>query len=275
MLAEIKVLGALEVSIAGVSVVPTASKPRQVLAMLGVNAGSVVTNAMLMEEIWGDRPPRSGAATLQTYMLQLRKKVESALTGDAQRSSKDVLVTRPTGYLFNVPAEAIDAVRYERLAASGRTAAATGNYTRAGQILAEALALWRGPALVDITTGSQLEIESMRLEEIRLADLALRIDADLFLGRHRQLLGELAALCARHPFMENFHAQYMLALYRSDQQGRALEVFHAARVTMNEQLGVDPSPRLRKLYQSMLVADSAVADPRFVINAWAPSRMAG
>lgn len=274
MLAEIKILGPLEVLVAGVSVVPTAGKPRQVLAMLAINAGSVVTNAALMEEIWGNRPPRSAAATLQTYMLQLRKKLQDALATGATQTPKNVLVTKQTGYLLNMPTEAIDAVRYERLAATGRNVAAAGDYPTAGKIIAEALGMWRGPALVDITAGSQLEIEAMRLEEVRLADLALRIDADLYLGRHRQLLGELAALCARHPFMENFCAQHMLALYRSDQPARALEVFHATRATMSQQLGVDPCPRLRQLYQLMLAGDQSVADPRFVINAWSPSTLA-
>ncbi|HEV2781531.1 MAG TPA: AfsR/SARP family transcriptional regulator [Actinophytocola sp.] len=275
MLAEIRILGPLEVSIAGRSVVPTASKPRQVLAMLAINAGSVVTNAALMEEIWGNRPPRSAAATLQTYMLQLRRKLRDALADESGTSSKDILVTKQTGYLLNVPPDAIDAVRYDKLAATGRNAAAAGDYPTAGKIITKALGMWRGPALVDITAGSQLEIEAMRLEEIRLADVTLRIDADLYLGKHHQLLGELAALCARHPFMENFCAQHMLALYRSDQQGRALEVYHSMRVTMSEQLGVDPSPRLRQLYQLMLNSDPAVDDTKFVINAWSPPTLAG
>lgn len=273
MLAEIRILGPLEVSIGGESIVPTASKPRQVLAMLALNAGNVVTSAMLMEEIWGNRPPRSATATLQTYMLQLRKNIKRAL-GDDSHSSKEVLVTKQTGYLLNIPRESIDAVRYDRLAARGRSAAASGDYATAGRIITEALGLWRGPALVDITAGSQLEIEALRLEEIRLADLTLRIDADLYLGRHNQLLGELAALCARHPFMENFCAQHMLALYRSDQQGRALEVYHTTRTTMSEQLGVDPSPRLRHLYHLMLTGDPVVDDPKFVVNSWSPSSMA-
>lgn len=204
MLAEIRILGPLDVTIAGVSVVPTASKPRQVLALLAINAGNVVTNTALMQEIWGNRPPRTAAGTLQTYMLQLRRRLRSALPEDAQQSSKDVLVTKQTGYLLNAPRDAIDAVRYDRLAAVGRSAAAAGDYATADRILTKALSMWRGPALVDITAGSQLEIEAMRLEETRLADVTLRLDADLYLGRHNHLLGELAALCARHPFMENF-----------------------------------------------------------------------
>lgn len=275
MLAEIKVLGPLEVTIAGRSVLPTAIKPRQVLAMLAINAGTVVTNATLMQEIWGNRPPRTAAGTLQTYMLQLRRRLRYALPEDATQSSKDLLVTKQTGYLLNVPREAIDAVHYERLAATGRTAAAAGDYAAADRILTRALSMWRGPALVDLPTGAQLEIEAIRLEETRLADVSVRIDADLCLGRHNQLLGELAALCARHPFMENFCAQRMLALYRSGQQGRALDVYHSMRVTIDEQLGVSPSPRLRQLFQLMLTDDPIVSDPRFVITTWSPSAAAG
>ena len=275
MLADIKILGPLEVTIAGVSIVPTASKARQVLALLAVNAGNVVTNTALMQELWGGLPPRTAVTTLQTYMLQLRKRLQHALAGDTDLSSKDVLLTKPTGYMFSVPAQAIDALRYDRLAAAGRNAAAAGDYPTAGRIITKALSMWRGPALVDIAAGPQLEIESIRLEETRLADVTLRIDADLYLGRHNHLLGELAALCARYPLMENFCAQHMLALYRSEQPGRALEVYHAMRITIGEQLGVDPSPRIRQLHQLILTGDPVVDDRRFMINTWSPSALAG
>jgi DNA-binding SARP family transcriptional activator len=273
MRAEINVLGAFEVTIGGTSVVPTASKPRQLLAMLALNVGRVVTSAALMEELWGDSAPRSAVRTLQTYVLHVRKLIRDALPDDREAAQK-IVVTKHTGYLLAAEPERVDALRYERVAAAGRAAGAAGDYPRAERLLSAALALWRGPVLVDVAAGPQLEIEATRLAESRLSDLTLRIDTDLVLGRHQQLLGELAALCAQHPYMENLRAQYMLALYRSGRPGQALEVYHQALETMRDQLGVDPSPRLQQLHQAILTGDALVDDPRFMVNTWAPDAIA-
>lgn len=275
MRAEVNVLGALEVSIEGVSVVPSASKPRQLLAMLAINADRLVTYSSLMDEIWGNKSPRSALGTLQTYVLHLRKLIRLALVDDRKNLSMEILTTKHTGYLLQIERETVDAVRYDRLAASGRTAGAAGDYVRAEQLLSTALDLWRGPALVDVSAGPQLEIEAMRLTESRLSALTLRIDADLYLGRHHQLLGDLTALCARHPFMENFRAQYMLALYRSGRPGQALEVYQEMWATMREQLGVGPSARLRQLHQAMLTGATMLDNPRFVVNTWTSTALAG
>ncbi|OLF10327.1 AfsR/SARP family transcriptional regulator [Actinophytocola xanthii] len=274
MRAEIKVLGALQVTIDGVSVVPTASKPRQLLAMLAVNAGRVVTGSMLMEELWGASAPRSAVSTLQTYVMLLRKLIAAALPGNQRYQARKLLATGHTGYLLAVDAGDVDAVRYERLAAAGRAAGAAGDFAEARRLLSAALDLWHGPVLVDVPAGPQLEIEVMRLTESRLADLALRIDADLYLGRHHQLLGDLAALCARHPYMENFRAQYMLALHRCGRPGQALEAYHDAWSTIRDHLGVGPSARLRELHQAMLNGDSLLDDPTYLANSWAPDAMA-
>jgi DNA-binding SARP family transcriptional activator len=144
----------------------------------------------------------------------------------------------------------------------------------AERLLSQALALWRGPVLADVATGPQLDIEAMRLAECRLTDLTLRIDSDLFLGRHQQVLGDLAALCARHPFMENFRAQFMLALYRAGRPGQALEVYHELSTTIRDQLGVDPSAQLRDLHRAILTGDPLVDDPRFMVNNWRRQSMA-
>jgi DNA-binding SARP family transcriptional activator len=281
MRAEISVLGPVEVSIAGVSVVPTATKPRQLLTMLAINAGRVVTSATLMEEIWGMDPPRSAPGTLQTYVLQIRRMIRQALGDDYHHDPHDgdddameILHTRHTGYSLELAPETIDAVRYEEIALAGRTAGAEGDFETAEQKLTAALDLWRGPALIDVTAGPQLEIEAMRLNESRLGDTTLRIDADLVLGRHHQLLGELAALCARHPFMENFRAQYMVALYRSGRPGQALETFQEAATIMREQLGVAPSAQLRQIHRALLKGEHLVDDPKFMVNTWAPTAIA-
>jgi DNA-binding SARP family transcriptional activator len=267
MLIEIKVLGSLEGTVDGISFVPTASKVRRVLAMLALNAGHAVSVSDMMEEIWGSALPRSVTTTLHTYISQIRRCLESALTNRAHLS-KEILVTEYSGYLLNVAPVDVDASRYVELSAAGRRAIDAGDYAVAAQTLRTALDMWRGPVLADLVAGSQMEIEVLRLEENRLSDLELRIDADLCCRRHHELLSELAGLCARHPMLESFHAQYMLALYRSSRQWRALEVFRRLRTTMVDRLGVDPSLRLRQLHQAILAGDPGLDDPVFVDTAW-------
>jgi DNA-binding SARP family transcriptional activator len=274
MRAEINVLGPLEVVLDDASVVPTASKPRQLLAMLAINAGNVVRISSLMEELWGSSMPRSAASTLQTYVLHVRRRIRRALPPDQADVSHELLSTRHTGYVLQVEPESVDSVRYSRLSAMGRAAGRSGDYAEADRLLGAALELWRGPVLVDVTAGPQLEIESMSLEESRLTDLTLRIDAGLYLGRHHQLLGELATLCARHPYMENFHAQHMLALYRAGRPGQALEAYQGLSATIRDQFGVEPSPRLRQLHKAMLAGDVVLEEPRFLVNNWTPDAIA-
>jgi DNA-binding SARP family transcriptional activator len=229
------------------------------LALLGISAGRVVTIDAMMEELWGSRPPRSAQTTLQTYIMQLRRKLDQALAPES-RSSKDVLVTKRTGYLLDIPPEQIDVHEYDRLALAGGRALDTGDDANASRLLSAALDLWRGPALVDVPVGTQLEIEKVRLEESRLGVLEMRIDADLRLGRHHQLLGELARLSAQHPLHENFHAQYMITLYRSGRQWRALEVYQRLRATVVNDLGVEPSPQVQRLQHAILSGDLLLVD---------------
>lgn len=274
MHAEINVLGPLKVLVNGVSVVPTAGKPRQLLAMLAINAGRVMTISALIDELWGSNAPRSASGTLQTYILHVRKLIRAALPPDERGEALKLLAVTPTGYVMRVDPEAVDAVRYARLAAAGRVAGETGDYVAAERLLSSALALWRGPALVDVAVGRQMEIEAMQLTESRLTDLTLRIDADLRLGRHHQLLGDLAALCARHPYMENFRAQHMLALYRAGRPGQALAVYQEMRTTIRDNLGVDPSRRLRELHRAILAGDEALDDPGYMAHSTAPDTLA-
>lgn len=256
----IKLLGPLETYVDGVPVEHTANKPSQLLALLALNAGNVVTVPALVEEIWGDQPPRSGVPTLRTYILTLRQKLQRALADESDVSAKDILITRRVGYVLDMAPGDVDALRYDRLSAAGRTAVNNGDHEAASRILGEALRLWRGPALADVPAGRQLGIESMRLAENRLGDLHLRIDADLRLGRHHQLLGELATLCAQHPLQENFAIQHMIALHRSGRQSEALAAFRRLRTTMVEQLGVEPSGTARRLHHDMLAGRPIVDD---------------
>ncbi|HEX6352581.1 AfsR/SARP family transcriptional regulator [Actinophytocola sp.] len=266
---DIKVLGAFEVTVAGVSIVPTANKPSQVLAMLALTAGRVLTTDELIEEVWNQHPPRTAVTTIHTYIRTLRKRLRE-VPGDG--TAESILLTRRNGYLLDVPRSSIDAVVYDRLSVLGRRAAGEGDYPTASRTLDSALDLWRGQALADVPTGPLLQIEAVRLEESRLSDLGLRIDVDLCLGRHHQLLTELATLCARYPLLENFCAQFMLALYRSDRQWQALQAYRHTRDALVEQLGVEPTTRLRQLHQEILAGNPTVDDPNFVFSGWVPQR---
>lgn len=254
---DIKLLGSLEATVDDVSVVPSAAKRRQLLALLALNAGRAVSASTLMSEIWGQQQPRAASTSLYTYVCKLRRELELALPGfDAKR----ILVTEQVGYSLRLRAGDVDVGRYEQLAMAGRLAVDRGDYETASRSLGAALSLWRGPALHDVVAGPHLAIEVVRLEENRLSDLDLRIEADLRLGRHRKLLGELAALCARFPMSENFCTKYMLALYRSGEQWRAFEASQRLRSTMVQELGVEPSSSTQRLHLAILRRDPAIED---------------
>jgi DNA-binding SARP family transcriptional activator len=255
---EIKVLGPLEATVDGTSIAPTAGKARQILALLALEAGQVVTVPTLIEELWGMQPPRSALTTLQTYILRLRRLIAAALQTDEGSAAKDLLVTRCGGYLLKVPSSDVDVHTYERLATAGARAAEIGDYEPASSLLRSALDVWRGPVLVDVQAGLRLGIEVIRLQESRLGALELCIDADLRLGRHYTLLSELASLNASYPMHENLCAQFMVALYRSGRQWRALDAYKRLRDTLVGELGVEPSARLQQLQRAILRSDPSL-----------------
>jgi DNA-binding SARP family transcriptional activator len=252
---QIKVLGLVEATVNGRSFVPSAAKPRQILALLALNAGQVVQVPTLVEELWGDRPPRSARTTLQTYILQLRRLIGDALAASDDTEAKEVLVTRYGGYLLDVPETAVDVHEFERLLRSGHHAYDAGDYAVASRLLRSALEIWRGPAVVDVRPGMPLGIEAVRLEEARLSALETRIDADVQMGRHKALLSELAVLTAQHPMNEHLCAQYMISLFRAGRQWQALDAFRALRRTLVDELGVEPSARLQHLQQAIVSSD--------------------
>ncbi|WP_165985118.1 AfsR/SARP family transcriptional regulator [Streptomyces sp. YIM 98790] len=260
---QIKLLGHLSARLNHRSVVPSAAKQRQILALLALTPGQVVTVARLFEELWGDHPPRSAPTTLQTYILQLRGKLTKALAeGDEDgRTAKDILVTRHGGYSLAVEPECVDVHEFRRLARAGRTAFDAGDDRAASAYFGRALELWHGEALMDLPLGRVLELEANSLEQTRLGLLGRRIDADLRLGRHTELLGELLTLVARNPMHESLSAQLMTALYRSGHTARALETFQQLRSTLISALGVEPAPWVRRLHQAILVGDPALDPP--------------
>ena len=255
---RIQVLGPLSAEVNGGSIVPTAGKPRQVLSLLALYPGRVMPVPTLMEEIWGTEPPQSALTTLQTYILQLRRRLGTAMGPGAPGAAKEVLATRHGGYLLQIPDDSVDVHDYERLTREGQAAFESGESQIAADRFRAALDLWRGPALVDVRVGPILDIEVMRLEESRLVTVERRIDVDLRLGRHTELLAELAELMARHPQHEGLHSQAMVALYRSGRQAKALDVYRRLRGRLIEDLGVEPSPQLQRLHQAMLMVDPAL-----------------
>lgn len=252
----IELLGPLSVRVNRMPVMPRAAKPRQVLAVLALNAGRVVTVSSLIEELWGDNPPPTALTTLQTYILDSRRQIAAAM-GPGQ-DPKQVLRTRLNGYLFDCRAGRVDVRDFERLAQAGRAAAERGDDKNAADILSQALALWRGAALVDVRRGRILELEAAALEATRLAVLRRRIESDLALGRHADILGELTALAARHPLNEKLSALLITALYRTGHTDRALQVFHRLRSSLVTELGIEPSAQLQRLQHAVLCRDPSL-----------------
>ncbi|MER8062449.1 MULTISPECIES: AfsR/SARP family transcriptional regulator [unclassified Streptomyces] len=263
---NIQVLGALAAQVNGISITPTAPKPRQVLALLALHADHMVPVAALTEELWGENPPRSARTTLQTYVLQLRDLIGAALSRQAAEgaiTAKDVLVTLPGGYRLDTHGGRLDFREFERCAGAGYRAVDAGDHEDGARRLREALSLWNGAALADVQSGSQIALEVRRLEEARLCALDQRIDADLRLGRHRELLSELTVLVSRYRMHENLHGQFMVALYRSGRRGEALNVYRRLHTAMVRELGLEPSPALSRLQRSILSAhpEPAVTGP--------------
>jgi predicted ATPase/DNA-binding SARP family transcriptional activator len=260
---EFRVLGPLEVLVGGEHVLLPAAKHRALLVLLLLHANEVVPADTLIDRLWSGRPPPTAANTLQVYVSQLRK----ALAG----VEDEVLVTRAPGYMLRVAPGALDLARFEQLAAEGRRAVEEDRPADAAASLRAALELWRGEPLADLAFENFGQREIARLEELRLVALEDRIDADLALGRHRDVVGELEALIAQDPLRERPRAQLMVALYRSGRQAEALEEYRRARQTLADELGLDPSPDLQQLERAILTHDAALEAP--AAAAPTPSRL--
>jgi SARP family transcriptional regulator, regulator of embCAB operon len=229
---------------------------RALLARLLIDANRTVPVDRLIDDLWGDDVPASAVKMIHIHVSGLRKVLPAGM-----------LVTRSPGYAVQIEPEAIDLVRFDRLRAHGRAALAHGAVAEAAAHLRDALALWRGPALAEFDAPFA-EIEAARQEELRLACLADRIDAELALGEHAALIGELTALVAHHPLRERLRGQLMLALYRSGRHAEALAAYREFRHMLSTELGIEPSAALRALERRMLQQDAtldvrgAVSRPR-------------
>ena len=259
---DFRILGPLEVA-DGERLLPLGGgKQRALLAVLLLHRNEVVSTDRLIDDLWRDDPPATAAKIVQNSVSQLRR----ALLGAGQ-TGEAVLVTSGHGYALRVRPGELDVDRFEQLLDAGRRALATGAPEEARDRFRDALALWRGPALADFAFEDFAQGEIARLEERRLAAVEERIEADLALGRHADLVGELEALAARHPLRERVRAQLMLALYRSGRQSEALHVYGEARRTLVEELGIAPGPALQSLESAILRQDAALepAAPRAAV----------
>jgi DNA-binding SARP family transcriptional activator len=237
---DFRLLGPLEVAEHNRSVVLGGVKQRALLAVLLLHANDVVSTEQLVDDVWGESPPATVAKSIQVYVSRLRKQL-----GEGR------LVTRAPGYLLRVDPSELDVACFERLAAEAEDA----QPKVAGEKLRRALALWRGPPLADLAYEPFARAEIARLEELRAAALEQRIEADLALGRHSQLVGELEGLVREHPLRERLRGQLMLCLYRCGRQAEALESYQAARRVLVEELGIEPGRQLRELHQAILRQD--------------------
>jgi len=253
---EFRVLGGLEVWREGRPVRLGGERQRGLVAALLLNVNEVVPADRLIEDLYGGDPSGTAANALQAIVSRLRRLLE-----DDADDANHIVVTRSPGYLLRVDPEQVDARRFERLAAEGRDALAAGEPVRAGGLLRDGLALWRGPPFVNLPTLEFVQGEARRLEELRLATLMDRIDADLAVGRPDQLVPELEALVGANPLQERPRAQLMLALYRAGRQADALAVYRDTRTLLREELGLEPNKALQQLERAILTHDAALDAP--------------
>ena len=244
---DYRILGPLEVGLDGSPSTVKGRKPRALLALLLLHRNEVVPAERLIDDLWGENPPATAGNTLQVYVSQLRKLIDGGL------------VREGPGYSLQVAPDGLDAERFERLAGEAASALDRRAYAEASKLLDEAFALWRGSPLVDVQYESFAQAEITRLGELRLAALEARIEAELGLGRHDQVVGEVEALVAENPLRERLRGQLMLALYRSGRQADALEAYQEARHVLLDELGLEPGPELRELEQAILRQEEALA----------------
>lgn len=251
-LLEFRILGPLEVVRDGVPIALGGARQRAVLAILLLNANQVVSVDRLVDDVWDETPPETAVHAVQVYVSQLR----SVLAGD--EASEPRIATRAPGYVVRAGPDELDLHRFERRLAAGRQALAAGDAEAAAAAFAEAHGLWRGPALADFAFQAFAQTPIARLEELRLVAHEERIEADLALGRHAELAGELEELVGKHPLRERLRGQLMLALYRSGRQAEALQAYQDARAHLVDELGIDPSPALQALERGILNHDTGL-----------------
>jgi DNA-binding SARP family transcriptional activator len=254
-----QVLGPLGVFHGGSPCAPSAPKQRTVLALLLLHANRTLSPSTLIEELWGEHPPRSALAALQVYVTAIRRTLLPHDDGPPRRAREHpVLRTSASGYVLLVDPEQLDLSRFRSLAARGRTALARGECASAGEIFDSALALWRGAPLADVDHSGTLARHAARLEEERLGLLQSRIDADLCQKRGLDIVGEVEELCGRYPLREAFYQQFMRALSTAGRRADALGVYVRAYRTIRDEAGIEPGPGLRRIQEAILAGRDPV-----------------
>jgi DNA-binding SARP family transcriptional activator len=244
-----KLLGPLEIVMDDEStVILSASKLGQVLGLLLIRSNEIVSVDSLLQELWGDEPPRSALTTLQTYVYHARR----MFAREGFAATRTLLVTRPRGYLIEVEPDEVDAKVFERLVKQGRALLDESRTEEASDRLRTALDMWRGPALASISVGEVLQAHVAHLGELRIRAVELRIQAEKQLGRHRELIPELRSLVVAYPLNEWFHGQLINALYRSGRRAEALQAYQNLRRILKEELGVEPTAEIQRLQQEVL-----------------------
>jgi predicted ATPase/DNA-binding SARP family transcriptional activator len=242
---ELRLLGPIELRAGDRAVALGATKQRAVLAVLAVHLNEVLTSEQLIDAVWGEAAPATVAKSLQVYVSGLRKALREA-------GADGALLTRSGGYVLSLDPDAVDARRFERLIAEGRRALGAGDPAGAAERLRAGLALWRGTPLLEFSHERFAEGEIARLEALRTAALDARIDADLQNGHHAEVVAELERLVAAQPARERSAGQLMTALYRSERQAEALEVYQRTRRHLVDELGLEPGPELKALHGAIL-----------------------
>jgi DNA-binding SARP family transcriptional activator len=255
---QVRLFGELEAAEGGVPVPVRGAKQRALLALLALRPGQPVSADRLIDVLWGDGQAANPANALQAQIGQLRRTFGAA-----------AIVTSEAGYALAVGPDEVDVVRFEQLVARGRRLAADGEMAPASAALGEALRLRRGEPLAEFTYAGFFDAERTRLNELTLVATESRAEADLGLGRHRELAAELEALCHQHPLRERLYELLILALYRSGRQAEALRAYTEIRDRLVEELGIDPGPALPELQQRILAQDPSLAPARL---RWSPRR---
>ncbi|MEP6978455.1 MAG: BTAD domain-containing putative transcriptional regulator, partial [Thermoleophilia bacterium] len=255
-----RILGPLEVEDGPQTLRLGGHQQRALLALLLLRANEVVPVDEIVEVLWGAEPPASATKSVHALISKLRRRLEGEAADDpnGETSENGVLLTRPHGYVLRVADGELDLHRFQSLLEEGRGALAAGQAAEAAERLREALALWRGPPLAEFAYDSFAQVEIARLEELRLSGVEERIEAELALGLHRELIPELESLLSKNPLRERLRGQLMLALYRSGRQAQALDAYRRARRTLVDELGIEPTPALQRLEQAILRQDQSL-----------------
>ena len=261
MSVQFGLLGSVTIHLNGRQVRITSAKQRALLAMLLLRPNRLVPTDRLADDIWGERAPGSAEGLIRTYAWRLR-----GLLGP----EKGRLVGEFGGYRIEVDPVELDAGRFATLAVRGQVLLMSGEYAAAAETLADALAQWRGPLMVDTPLPAGSTAEMGRLCELRLATVEYRIDAELAVGRHRLVIPELVDLVDQHPLREHLTAQLMVALYRGGRRAEALEAYARTARLLRADLGLDPGSTLERLQQEILRDDPALsrADPAATGGDW-------